>query len=332
MRADRLSFAVDSGALVVPVTGRIAVFGPATPVDVAAFPRDRVQIVTRFRPDHDAFVAAGYDVTPAAVPGAAMALVCVPRAKDALRAMIADAADCLAPDGVMVVDGQKTDGIDSVIRAMKVRARLGDPVAKAHGRLILATSAVDVTGWRAGVRDIGDGFVTRPGVFSADGPDPASVLLAGALPPRIGRRVVDLGAGWGYLARAILSRDAVARVDLVEADDVALDCARDNISDPRAVFHWADAARFRPEIPADAVVCNPPFHASRSADPGLGAAFIQAAQRMLASDGALWLVANRHLPYDPILAAAFRDVTEFGGTKAYRLIKAYRPIRPARAG
>ncbi len=331
MRAERLTHAVETGALAIPGSGRIAVFGPAMPVDIAGLPRDQVRVVTRVRPDHDAFVAAGYDVGPVATPGAAMALVCVPRAKDAIRAMIADAVACLSPGGLLVMDGQKTDGIDSVIRALQGRATLDAPVAKAHGRLVVARN-VDATDWTAETRDVGGGFVTRPGVFSADGPDPASVLLAEALPQRIGRRVVDLGAGWGYLTRAILLRDAVARVDLVEADDVALDCARANITDPRAVFHWADAAVFRPDVPVDAVVCNPPFHTSRAADPGLGAMFIKAAQRMLANDGALWLVANRHLPYDPILAAAFREVTEFGSTKAYRLIRAYRPIRTPRAG
>lgn len=330
MRADRMSHAIDTGAFAVPATGPIAVFGPVSPVDVAPLPRERLQIISRYRPDHDAFVAAGYDVAQTARHDAAMALVYVSRARDATRAMIAEAADCLAPGAPMVIDGQKLDGIDSIIRDLRPRARLGEAVAKAHGRLIMATD-IDGTGWHSMAQRIEGGFVTRPGVFSADAPDPASVLLADALPTRIGRRVVDLGAGWGYLSRAILQRDAVERLDLVEADGVAVDCARENITDPRAQFHWADATVFRPELPADAVVCNPPFHTSRQADPGLGIAFIQAARRMLALDGALWLVANRHLPYDAVLASAFRDVTEFGGNKAFRLIKASRPQRIQRS-
>jgi 16S rRNA (guanine1207-N2)-methyltransferase len=327
MRAERFTYAVETGALVIPAAGRIAVYGPATPMDISVFPRDRVQVVTRYRPDHDAMTAADFQVAPVATPGAAMALVCVPRAKDATRAMIHDAALALAPGGVLVLDGQKLDGIDGVIKMMKDHVPVGEAVAKAHGRLVSIMAAPVIAGWQSQPHHLAEGFVTRPGVFSADGPDPASVLLAQTLPSRIGRRVVDLGAGWGYLSRAILNRDAVERLDMVEADGVALDCARQNIVDPRAAFHWADALTFRPDLPADAVVCNPPFHTSRQADPGLGIAFIQAAQRMLAQDGALWMVANRHLPYDAVLAAAFRDVTEIGGTKAYRVIRAYRPQR-----
>jgi 16S rRNA (guanine1207-N2)-methyltransferase len=142
--------------------------------------------------------------------------------------------------------------------------------------------------------------------------------------------VVDLGAGWGYLARAVLTREGVAAVDLVEAEALALDCARRNVTDPRARFHWADALTFRPDRPADAVVCNPPFHAARAADPALGAAFIRAAAAMLSPAGTLWLVANRHLPYAPVLSESFREVEEIGGDGAFRLTRAARPVRARR--
>ncbi len=330
MRADRLSHAVESGALVVPDHGRIAIFGPAASQDLTIFPQARVQVITRQRLDHDTFVAAGYDVLPGVTPGAAMALVCASRARVATQALVADAATCLAPDGQLVLDGQKTDGIDTLIRAVAVRATVGAPVIKAHGRLVVVAPGTDFGDWRSVPHIIEGGFVTRPGVFSADAPDPASVVLAEALPPRLGSRVVDLGAGWGYLSRAILARDTVQHLDLVEADGVALDCARENVTDPRVHFHWADALTFKPAAPAHAVICNPPFHTSRAADPALGAAFIRAAQRMLAAEGTLWLVANRHLPYDPVLAGAFREVADIGGTNAYRLIRASRPHRPVK--
>ena len=109
---------------------------------------------------------------------------------------------------------------------------------------------------------------------------------------------------------------------------VALDCARINLVDPRVTFHWADVANFRPARPWNAVVMNPPFHNSRDADPGLGMAFLRAAHRGLAPGGTLWLVANRHLPYDPVLATLFRDVEVIGGDAAFRLTRASHPIKP----
>ena len=107
----------------------------------------------------------------------------------------------------------------------------------------------------------------------------------------------------------------------------ALDCAERNITDPRARFHWADATRFKPAHPWDAVVMNPPFHISRAADPELGAAFLRAAHRGLLPGGTLWLVANRHLPYDRILTPLFRTVEEIGGDAVFRLFRAAHPIR-----
>ena len=325
MRSARLSLALESGLFALPEKGRIAVYRPRAGDDLSALPDDRVTVLTGFRPDHDHF-AHRYPVQEAA-PYAA-ALVCLPRSRDGARALVARAAAEVAPRGPIAVDGQKTDGIDPMLKELRARVDLSEPLAKAHGRLaVFAAGSGDLSDWQARTRDVGDGFVTLPGVFSADGPDRGSMLLAAALPERLGTKVADLGAGWGYLARAILARPGVRRLDLVEAEADALTAARMNIQDDRARFHWADATAFRPETLLDTVVMNPPFHTGREAEPDLGAAFIRAAQRMLAPDGALWLVANRHLPYDAVLSAAFLDHREVGGDAAFRVIHATRPRR-----
>jgi 16S rRNA (guanine1207-N2)-methyltransferase len=323
MRSARLDQALSTGALTLPPRGTIAVYRPRAGDDLSALPRDRVVVVTGFKPDHDHF-AATYAVTPA--PPHAAAIVCLPRARDAARALIARAAAEVAPGGWVAVDGQKTDGIDAALKALRPRVDLSDSLAKAHGKLACFPAGPDLSDWQAGPAVVA-GFQTLPGVFSADGPDRGSALLAGALPAHLGARVADLGAGWGYLAAAILSRPGVRQLDLVEAEADALACARANIGDPRARFHWADATRWRPDTLLDAVVMNPPFHAGREADPGLGAAFIRAAARMLAPDGSLWLVANRHLPYDAALADSFLTHADAAADSAFRVIHATRPRR-----
>ncbi len=167
-------------------------------------------------------------------------------------------------------------------------------------------------------------------MFSAEKVDHGSGLLAAALPERLPASITDLGAGWGWLAAKILARPGVEVLHLVEADCAALDCARRNVTDPRARFHWEDATRFRPEAPVDAVVMNPPFHVGRAADPALGAAFIAAAASMLAPAGRLWMVANRHLPYEAVLARHFREVAEIGGDSGFKLLMAARPVAAPR--
>lgn len=329
MTGERLRLAVASGAFALPAAGRVLVANPRAGADLSALPRDRVAAVQPFRPDHDALAARGFAVAPDIPEGPfAAALVCLPRSREGARDLVARAAAAVGPGGPVAVDGQKDDGIGPLLRDLAGRVALSEPVVKAHGRLAVFAAGPDLADWIAAPRQVAGGFVTRPGVFSADGPDPGSALLATSLPAALPGRGVDLGAGWGLLARAALGRQGVVHLDLVEADHAALACARLNLTDPRAAFHWADAAAFRPDRPADWVVTNPPFHTDRRADPALGAAFVVAAARMLAPHGALWLVANRHLPYAEPLSQHFAEVEEIGGGTAFRVVRAARPRPP----
>jgi 16S rRNA (guanine1207-N2)-methyltransferase len=75
---------------------------------------------------------------------------------------------------------------------------------------------------------------------------------------------------------------------------------------------------------------TPPFHLGRTADPALGRAFITAAARVLAPSGSLWMVANRHLPYESTLAASFAKVEEIAGDTRFKVLHATRPARARR--
>ncbi len=174
-----------------------------------------------------------------------------------------------------------------------------------------------------------EGFHTAPGAFSADGPDPGSRLLAAHLPTDMRGRVCDLGAGWGYLAAVALENPRIDELHLIEANHAALDCARRNINDPRARFHWADAAAFAAALPADQrfnwVISNPPFHSGRAADPQIGIAFIRSAARMLIASGTCLIVANRHLPYEHAMSEHFAAVTTIADAAGYKVFRASGP-------
>ena len=75
----------------------------------------------------------------------------------------------------------------------------------------------------------------------------------------------------------------------------------------------------------DVIVSNPPFHAhGREGRPDIGRAFIAAAAAALKPGGALWLVANRHLPYEDVLDARFGEVSEVASSGAFKVIHAVR--------
>lgn len=318
----RLSLAIESGLLTLPDDGRVAVFGARAGDDLSILPKDRLEVIQRHYPDHKALTDMGYACAVAPAGPYAASIIALPRAKAEARATIAAAN--AATTGPLVVDGQKNEGIDSILKELKKRADIGDVLSKAHGKLFVVSGG-DFGDWRPAAPPLVDGrFTTAPGVFSADGIDPGSAALIAALPQKLSGHVVDLGAGWGLLADAALARGATS-ADLVEADHAALEAAKQNITDERARFHWADARKFSPETSPNHVVCNPPFHTSRKADPSLGQDFIRAASRMLPRHGTAWLVANRHLPYEKTLEETFRDVQTLEQTAQYKLYRAAQP-------
>jgi 16S rRNA (guanine1207-N2)-methyltransferase len=328
MTTSRLSLAIEDKAVSVPDTGRIVVFRPRAGTDLSALPRDRVQVVQGFRPDHDALRRAGFDTATDASGDYALAIVFLPRAKDEAHALIAEALQATR-GGPVVVDGQKTDGVDSILKACRKHgAEISGVFSKAHGK-IFVVSGGDFSDWAAASREVQlpEGFVTTPGLFSADAVDRGSAALAAALPKNLSGRVADLGAGWGFLASQVLQSPKVAECHLVEAEHTALECARRNVADARARFHWADATTFDPDAAFDAIVMNPPFHTSRAADPDLGRDFIRAAARLIRPNGTVWLVANRHLPYEAALSAAFHEVEKVTGDASFKVFRATKPRR-----
>ena len=326
-RAQRLELALAEG-LALP-DGAISVLRPRAGEGFGPLGTERLTLVTGFRPDFDAFTQAGYRVTQAPGP-APVALVCLPRARAEGLALIAEAVAQGAR--LIMVDGQKTDGIESVMKAVRARVALGGSLSKAHGKLFwFAPEGADFSDWQALPGTVSDPvlgvFQTLPGVFSADGVDPGSALLAQHLPDTLPARMADLGAGWGYLSAACLARAGVSEMHLIEADATALALAERNIPDPRAQFHWADACTTTLPGPIDAVVMNPPFHTGRKPQPALGLAFIAAAARHLGTRGKLWMVANRHLPYEDTLAQHFANHQIIAETPAFRVWHATGPRR-----
>ncbi len=322
MSQSRLTTTISDGLLSLP-EGAIGVMRPSALFDVSALPREAVRITHGFYPDAAAWEGAGFVVTRD-LPQVSVAIVVVPRAKALARAMVAEA--CKMAE-LVIVDGQKTDGVDSLFKSC--RKILGDlpSITKGHGRIFWFAASDAFADWAAPAPTKGaHGFFTTAGVFSDGAVDAGSALLAKALPDKLPARMADLGAGWGYLAAPVLARDGVKSLDLIEAEALSLDCARLNVTDPRVTFHWADATQFA-AAPYDGIVMNPPFHAGRASDPSLGRTFIQAAARLLAPHGKLWMVANRHLPYETTLNECFRNVETLGGNGGFKLFHANRPKR-----
>ena len=171
------------------------------------------------------------------------------------------------------------------------------------------------------------GMQSQPGLFSWEKADTGSMLLLSYLPERMEGRGMDLCCGYGLLARHLLrNHPEIARLFLVDADHQALDCARKNLQSFSQLtrFCWLDAASEPLPADMDWIVCNPPFHRSHEQDMALGQAIIRSACNSLKSGGRLYLVANRHLPYETIMREHMRRDRIITQESGYKIIEGIR--------
>lgn len=332
MTSSRLETAVDEGLVEWPEGQVLALRAPA---DSAGLPTDRLTVQHGFFPEIERWRAQNVPVAPDVNGEFDAAYLAIPRSRSFAFRQIAEAISATRPGALILIDGQKTDGIDSIFRQCRNAFEVTDSLTKAHGRLFWFSRPEDipaeVNDWRV-PKENAAGWFTSVAGFSADGPDKGSKLLAEHLPAKLSGRILDLGAGWGFLANQILKNQNVSAVDLLEAEFEVLEAARRNIEDPRARFLWADAQDFDTDQPYDTVVCNPPFHSGRAPDPELGRAFLKCAARVLRRNGLLALVANRHLPYERTLTEQFTRVETIAEAQGFKVIHAQGPKGAHRRG
>ena len=133
------------------------------------------------------------------------------------------------------------------------------------------------------------------------------VTLGAWVSCRDARRVIDVGAGSALISLMIAQRAPLARIDAVEIDPEAASDARFNVEaspwSGRIEVVNTNIIRYRPAVPPDLIVSNPPFFnaGELSADTGRAAArhesslnysaLLGYARETLADDGRLAIIA-----------------------------------------
>ena len=72
-------------------------------------------------------------------------VVSLSRSREAARDLVGRAAALGVP---VLIDGQKTDGIDAMLKAARARGAVGSVISKAHGKLFVVEGG-DFAEWRA---------------------------------------------------------------------------------------------------------------------------------------------------------------------------------------
>lgn len=282
-----------------------------------------------FRPLFQELQKAGYQVEPVLADrlqdGYGAVIVCAGRDRRVNEFNIVRAWNWCKTGGSVIIAGDKTSGIASLRKWAARFGNIADSFSKFHAMVftVVKTGSEDVE--LPMLERNADGYEMAEGMFSADGPDTGSSMLANHFSDRISGRVADLGAGWGFLSVELLRRSGrIASLSLFEADWHALEAAKRNLKTATCdlEFHWCDVTSEFRKTPYDWVVMNPPFHTGRAADPELGKRFIAVAASTLPAGGKLLMVANRNLPYEQTLDAMFRGYEILETGNGFKVIEA----------
>jgi 16S rRNA (guanine1207-N2)-methyltransferase len=319
--ARALAYAFDSGALAADRAFFLRAEAP---------PLADVECEQSFRPEFLRLKQAGKSVVPRLGDGSyPLGLLLLTKHKEESFANIARAWASLETGGTMVCAGANDDGAASLERQAGKVFDLTGSLSKFHCRVfwLVKDERTPPDYWRglAGLQPVAGGWLSQPGIFSWDRIDDGSALLARHLPNDLTGKVADFGCGWGYLAERVLAANpGVMRIDLIDAEHRAIEAAEANVTDRRAAFHWLDLTSEPATTSYDAIVCNPPFHTGRASTPALGQQVIEAAARALRPGGRLYMVANRGLPYEPLLKARFASFETLADNNKFRVTVAVR--------
>ncbi|MGE0133883.1 MAG: methyltransferase [Dehalococcoidia bacterium] len=264
-----------------------------------------------------------------------------PREKQVARQLIHDAFEALRPGGRLYLAGALRDGMKPYLEYASGRFGGMQPLAMRKGcRVALGVRP------EAGASFPGDDPLldhryfhrfnvelrghaievqSRPGVFAWDRLDDGTRALVGTIEVEPGDRVLDLGCGNGLIGVVAARLAPGVSVTMVDADVVAVEAARRTAAAngiEGCEVRLDDGASALPDAAFDVVAVNPPFHLDRATDTRTAERLIEDAHRVLRPGGRLFLVANRFLPYDRPIVAAFGHCHTASEDRSYRVFRA----------
>ncbi len=167
----------------------------------------------------------------------------------------------------------------------------------------------------------GHSYMTLPGVFNHGSLDVGTALLLEHVPAPPRGRLLDLGCGSGVIGLSMKLEEPALEVTLADIDAFAIRSTQLNSARLQAEADIVASdgldnidGRF------DYLFSNPPFHQGKETDYAFARELFTAAGRHLTSDGQIWLVANRHLPYEDWAREFFAEANVMVQEKGFKLL------------
>jgi len=290
------------------------------------------------KPQVDKLEANGFNIREDITEKYEQILCLLPKQAVEAKYMIAIGVKALNSGGIIALCASNEAGGSRIPGWMKEARLKPQSLSKNKCRVCWAENqAVDFnvidqwhkSGEKQAVGIEGQKFLSTPGLFSWNEADTGSKLLIHCLPPDIKGIGADFGCGYGYLSFNLLENNLdIEALHIIDADKRAVDCSTENLknlSHKTDIFpHWLDLSR--PSLSSlpkfDFIIMNPPFHAGKSQDTTLGIQFIKNAHAHLKDRGQLFMVANRHLPYERDLKKLFKTMECLSEEQAFKVFSA----------
>lgn len=263
------------------------------------------------------------------------AIIRLPRSREELDMMLHAVAGCTSAGGIICVYGGNDEGIKSSAKRMAFLGDVDVVSTRRHSRVLAVRRPEVILGLKAALSDWRHEFeielggerrrwVSYPGLFAHGRLDDGTALLIDALPRlRADAHVADFACGTGIVAAAVRTAHPDAQLELIDADMLALEAARENVADarhtPGADLHAARGRTF------DLIVSNPPLHTGKADDLRMLRRLIDQAPERMAPKGTLLLVAPSRLAVAPLLEARFEAIESVMTTPRYQVLLARQP-------
>lgn len=170
-------------------------------------------------------------------------------------------------------------------------------------------------------------LVTSSGIFSPDGIDKGTRILLDGVPAPEGRRLLDIGCGWGPIALTLALQDPQASVLAVDVNERCLALTAENAARLGLTnITGAKPDDVDPDLEFDTIWSNPPIRIGKQE---LHALLLRWIPR-LAPGGHAWLVVQKNLGADSLqrwladeLPTGF-TVRRAETSKSFRIIEVHR--------
>lgn len=220
----------------------------------------------------------------------------------------------------LILAGKTTQVTSSVLQLIgRYFESVTTSLAQKKSRLIFANSPQKITQYsdlnsRWQIPEYQLTLDHLPNVFSRQKLDPGARFMLAHLPQQQTGYALDLGCGNGVLGIRLAQLNPDLQIDFVDESAMAVASTQQNVTTnlPEAQrYHFVQSDCLQqwreqfPEKQLNLIINNPPFHQGNTITEHIAEQMFRESHKALARGGELWIVANRHLPYNKILKRIF---------------------------